>query len=436
MSSDSLSHFSALMQTSRAKVRRWTAGSRARHAPDATPAHVTILMADENGPFQWWSMADGRRQEGETRTFSDFPSELRGLPVHLWTPARATTIWLVTSPSQDAKKIRKALPFMLEESTLDEPENLHFAYASHSGGALTVAVTARAALRRWLSRLNEAGFEVVSAAPVSLGLICEPPLSGSVAFFGERCCARTSETNAFSCSAASDTPPPELVAHLSEAARQGVPLRRLTLQKAPAGLDKKKWENILGVELDVRPGVSLRPSAPLNLLQGEFAPAAAWKKYFEAWRPFVTVVALWLAGSALVNGWDVARLSSEKRKAQKESTQLFRNLFPEATVIVDPALQLKRNLEALRAQAGALHTNDFLLLTASLAPAMASQAGSVIKKLDYDEGALTATVSVPDFRSLELLKASIEKSLAAEWLGAEGHGGSVEARFRLREASR
>lgn len=447
MSSESIFQFSSLMQSSRATVRRWREGSRqgagrwlrklhTADEPATSAARLTILMADEDEPLRWWFQSSGRREEGEARSLSDIPAAFRAAPAHVWTPARSTRICSVTSPSQDAKNIKKALPFMLEETTLDEPENLHFAYTSAAGGALSVAVTARAALQRWLGRFRDAGLTVVSAAPVSLGLLCEPPQSGSLAFFGQRCCARLSDSLAFSCSFSMETPPPELVASLAQSTAAGITLERLTVQAPPPGLNQSAWESALGVALELRPGVALRPSAPLNLLQGEFAPSAAWKKSFETWRPVMAVLGVWLIGSTLVNAWDVMRLTTERRNVMKAQTQLFQSLFPDATVIIDPALQTERNLEALRAQAGSLRPNDFLLLTASVAPAIASQPGAQIKKIDYDDGALTAVVSVPDFQSLETLKAAIDKAAAAEWLGAEGHGGSVEARFRLREAGR
>lgn len=435
-------HLTALVAGSRATVLRWTEHSnrilrRLQSSPTPLPleTQLNFLMSTDDGPIKWWFQGDGRRLEGETRDFSDIPAEARQAPVHVWTPARATRISSVTFPTKNTKKMVRALPYLFEETTLDEPEALHFAYQTRADGLLTVAITARAAVARWLKRFNDAGFSPSSFCPVSLGLACDPPRTAALAFVGDRAFARTGEWTAFSCTPTLEAPGPEIAASAAASAAEGIPLQRLIVQSAPAGFDTASWESALGFPVESRPGLAFRASVPFNLLQGDFAPAAVWKKALSAWRPVLALFGVWLAATFLVNTWDVVRLTSAQRRVQTDSVQLYRSIFPDATTILDPSIQMSRNLEALRAQAGGLRSNDFLSLMESISSAVGGTTGVSVRKIDYDNGALTATISVPDFRTLESFKAALDKAVGAEWLGAESRGGAVEARFRVREAA-
>ncbi|VWC65940.1 general secretory pathway protein L [Burkholderia lata] len=71
-----------------------------------------------------------------------------------------------------------------------------------------------------------------------------------------------------------------------------------------------------------------------------------------------------------------------------ELTARVKTAFPETKVLLDPSLQMRTGLERLRAAAGELHANDYLVLSASLSRALGPIPSDAIATLDYRDGTL------------------------------------------------
>ena len=99
-----------------------------------------------------------------------------------------------------------------------------------------------------------------------------------------------------------------------------------------------------------------------------------------AWALAAALVALQF-GATVADGW---RLERERRALEAEREAVFRAAFPEAKTIVDPALQMRRNLADLQRSRGRAAANDFL----SLATAAARADGAPAKRLVYSGGRL------------------------------------------------
>jgi general secretion pathway protein L len=81
---------------------------------------------------------------------------------------------------------------------------------------------------------------------------------------------------------------------------------------------------------------------------------------------------------------DWARLARERGALEAERTALFQATFPEAKTIVDPVLQMRRNLADLQRSRGMAAGNDFLALATAAARSDASPA----RRLTYANGRL------------------------------------------------
>jgi general secretion pathway protein L len=82
---------------------------------------------------------------------------------------------------------------------------------------------------------------------------------------------------------------------------------------------------------------------------------------------------------------DAARLEHERRRLEGEREALFREAFPEARVVVDPDLQMRRNLAELRRTRGLAVEDDFL----GQLSAAAREAGGPARSIEYASGKLT-----------------------------------------------
>jgi len=83
------------------------------------------------------------------------------------------------------------------------------------------------------------------------------------------------------------------------------------------------------------------------------------------------------------------QLAREKGQLQRGLEARFREAFPEAQVVVDPTLQMSRQLTELRARAGQRAADDFLPLLGRLAQALGDSNPEALTAVSYRGGRLT-----------------------------------------------
>jgi len=129
------------------------------------------------------------------------------------------------------------------------------------------------------------------------------------------------------------------------------------------------------------------PGSPraIDLLTGEFAKRSRTLSGFRLPRLAVGLAAAIVVLQLGLTAYDTLRLERERGALEAEREALFRSAFPEATTVVDPALQMARNLGALKRARGEAADDDFLAQVTR-----ASQAGSApARALTWAAGKLT-----------------------------------------------
>jgi len=130
-----------------------------------------------------------------------------------------------------------------------------------------------------------------------------------------------------------------------------------------------------------------------DLCQFEFAlqPWRVSRSTLKRWR-----VPAWLAGAtvavALVAAnLDWLMLSRQHSAMLEQQVELLMNTFPKTSVVLDPPVQMTRELDHLRTAAGELAPDDFLSLSNSLARSLAPLPPSAIAQISYKERSLQVT---------------------------------------------
>ena len=85
-----------------------------------------------------------------------------------------------------------------------------------------------------------------------------------------------------------------------------------------------------------------------------------------------------------LEGAQTWRLAAERSALQSRAEAIFRSAFPEARAVVDPALQMQRNLAELRRTRGLGGGDDFLV---QLSRAARDSKGPV-RSVEYADGKL------------------------------------------------
>lgn len=397
---------------------------------------------ESRGKIRWrLRQGPGVAPHGEVTELNQIPGVGAMTRVLVWTPPSDSLLTRVTLPTRSRAKIQQALPFALEDQLIGEPEQLHFAYRILEGNDLAVAITARARMQAWLAQLNDAGLRPTGFCPAILALPLEAG-SWTVAFREQDIWVRTGPISGFACAAgAAHTPPAMLALALRESQeKQNAPVG-LTVIHPPAGFDPNAWTTQLKLPLNIQKqdfwAVHHEPLPALNLLQGGFAPSHQMQEMLPGLRPAAIMLAIWLVGGLGFSAWEWWQLGREHENLKQEMTRIFRQTFPDARVVVDPALQMQRLLDELRGKSGKSSQADALPLLGNLAPVMQAHPRIKLRGIQYDESRLTLDLSLPDFQTMETLKSAlIARGLQVEVVGANSTAAGIEGRLRLSQGGK
>jgi len=345
-----------------------------------------IERPDASTQFAWMLMDDrGAVLREDVSTLEMAPRAERREAV---VPATRVLFARLKLPKVSSSTIRELLPFAVEDRLLADPSHIHaVAGEKLPSGDTLVAVVDRGWLRAMLDALDDAGLATANAWPESdllargewhvvwsaqRGMLVDAegvsatfdhdasgafPLALRLAL--DKSSARGAKPATVRVHVEGEAPLPALAAWNSES--------RVSFE---AG---SRWEDLARGEPD---------RARTELLQGEFAPRGRTLPRIPR-----VAVAIAIAIAVLQLGFlalDTWRLERERSSLESEREGVFRGAFPEAKVVVDPDLQMSRNLAELRRARGIVVEDDFLVrLTRA-----AKEPGGPAKSIEYASGKL------------------------------------------------
>lgn len=282
--------------------------------------------------------------------------------------ARVPLTELALSPGA-LRQMRGALAYALEDRLMLDPADTHVALARTArDGAHAAASVERDWLTRVMTLCQRHGIRPAGAAPEPLVWRADDDAGGDLntawlaRWDGQGGFARTGDTAGFALDGGDRlTPPLALRLACDDARRRGRAPARLLLETIEgAAVDLKAWEQAL--QCAVHPTtLCVDPHVPaLNLLQGEYAPRRALRLELGRYRLAAALALFALGVHVLGSTLDWARLAWQERTLRAEARQVFQATFPDAQTIVDPALQMRRQLMALRAERGYARPGDLL----------------------------------------------------------------------------
>jgi general secretion pathway protein L len=122
----------------------------------------------------------------------------------------------------------------------------------------------------------------------------------------------------------------------------------------------------------------------IDLLQGELAPRRTSVATRIPRAAAITAVLI-IVLQGLFIGADALRMSRERDRLEAQREAIFRGAFPEAKAVVDPELQMSRNLEELRRARGLAEGDDFLAQLTRVA-----RESKAVSSVQYESGRLVA----------------------------------------------
>jgi general secretion pathway protein L len=336
-----------------------------------------------------WKLFDAR---GELRRTGEGPAaEMpRGKAVELVLPAERVLFARLKLPRVNAATIRQLLPYAVEDRLLADPAHIHaVAGTRNEHGETVVAVVDREWLRARIDALAADG-HLATAAFCESALLAGGKGDWHVVWGGSRGMLVDDEGVGASFDRGPGLPLALRIALDEAAARGHKPTSvRVHTQDGEALPDLAAWSSETGVAFEAGTRWETlaggQPAAhSIDLLQGELArrPRGAATRIPRA--------ALWMGGAIVLLqvGLTVAdslRMQAERDRLAKRQEQIFRAAFPEAKAVVDPELQMARQLEELKRTRGVAAGDDFLAQLTQLARESKS-----VRSVEYAGGRLVA----------------------------------------------
>jgi len=314
--------------------------------------------------------------------------------VRLVFDARDVTLLSPAVPALSGARLAQALPNLVEDVLLQDAGACAIvAGPALDGGRRLVAVVDRAWLEFTAGAFERRGIRVRSAWAAPLSLPWAPPdwslgcVRGGLAL---RCGA--AEGMGWTAGEDDDFRTEAIVALLESAAAG---------RERPAGLlacadDPSAWRvpleraaERLGVPVRISP-LPLPADGRIDLLAGRAAAGRRMLAAFDprAWRLPAALAALCVVASLVGLNLHWAQLAREKDGIRRALEASFRAAFPQAQVVVDPLLQMNRQVAALRARSGQSGPEDFVPLLARFATAVGTQGTDALAGVEYRDGRL------------------------------------------------
>lgn len=344
--------------------------------------------ADARWPWMLLDAGNGVLREGISSA-REIP---RASEAELVLPASRVLFARIRLPRVGGATLRELLPYAVEDRLLADPSHIHaVAGATDKRGETLVAVIDREWLRGVLDALGEAGIRPAKAW-------CESALLGGEARGWDLVLAPArgllvddaGAAVAFDRAGGGELPLALRIALDESSARGDRPARIRVHAEGDAALpDLARWSDESGATFeragrweDLARGEARRGA--IDLLPREWGPARSRLAPLRVPRAAWALLAAILVVQVALEGARTWSLARERSALAARADAIFRGAFPEAKAVVDPRLQMERNLADLRRSRGLASGDDFL---ARLTAAARASNGRV-QAVEYANGRL------------------------------------------------
>jgi general secretion pathway protein L len=329
-------------------------------------------------------------------------------------PAAQVLITRANLPPAARGRAGAVLAFAVEEETVGEPGSNHVSWLGSAGETAVLAVVDRQGLACWHAALGAAG---IHAYEVHCETLLLPWVSGewSLAWDGREGVVRSGECEGAATDCGDRQSPPLSLRLMLDAAQENqAPPRSIALYTTAPNVapDIESWTRELGISVRLAGMWDWRtalPDAGVSLVRER----QRWRVFTGAaarLRPAAWIVgaALAIHAAALVIDWTL--LANEQRAVRRQMESRFRAVFPDAVAVVDPALQMRRQLAAARHAAGLADSGDLLPMLEQVAAGMKEMPASNVRVVSYEGGRITLELTATEEAALRRTVARLREA--------------------------
>lgn len=353
-------------------------------------------------------------------------------------PASRITCVNVQMPAQSRRRWEAALPFVAEEYTLTDPEENHVVPgAVQKNGRRSLFIIDKQWLQNIVSACQVVNISLRRAVPEML-LPNLPPETWVVVRNGAQGFMRTSSTLGMALDQCDGQSPP-LALSLSLNSSIHPHPQNIQFRFSPGTNDAERtlpcWANI-HAEISIGKLWDWRqepiPNDAVNLLWGPLAPKTRLHEWLPTLKPVAFILLAMLVIETAGGNIEWALHSHEKASITKGMERTFRKAFGKTSTVVNPSLQMQRNIASLRHAAGLPDEADFLPLLDQASSTLAAWPGGSITSLHYESGRLDVDVKLRSADEVRVLQQRLQgKGLSVRLGDIRNTGSGVETRLAI-----
>ena len=288
-------------------------------------------------------------------------------------------------PLGSQNKILGALAYLVEAGLINAPEETHAVLAEQAGAHAVVAVIQKSWLKLLLEKLSRAAIFPVRLYPETV-LPTSSQNTWVLVNRGHESFLKTSIAQGIpiTVESNSDTSPLLLALALKQCEPTKSPVS-IVLYGDPVP-QREAWQQQLGIPIisATQQEWFVNDSRPvLNLLQGEFQPSGGVMRRLASFKPVAITFCVLLALHVGLTLLDYGLKASENRQLDQAMLLQYKATFPNANTIVDPTLQMQRNLEELKHGTGEATNSDYIPLLAAVTNSIGAVSSERLRGMDY-----------------------------------------------------
>jgi len=367
--------------------------------------HLVVRLREDAAPAQWAIFDDDGRvmRQAQTGPLAEAGELAAGRRVVVLVPGVEVILTETTLPKASPARLRKLVPFSLEDALADDIEQLAFAVGRRAeSGAVAVAVVARARLDEWLEQLSAAGLAPQAVYSEADG-VPDTPSTLNLVIEGDRIYGRAPGSAAFVFEGLDlaqvldvvdgDGELKHAVVYVDEAGR----LQHADALRALGERIESTQVKLMGDGPLYRLGATLVAEPGTNLLQGEYAPKSNLAPLLQPWRAAAGL----LLGLVLVS---VAAQAAEYLSLRQQSQALAATLTEVCRRDFSVSLDACDRVVRQRLADAGVARSGTSFLAALLAIAEARSPESRIGGLQYRSGRTTIEIVGADASGLEAFR--------------------------------
>lgn len=407
-------------------------------------SRTLFLRIDPTATEASWQLVENGQLVGPTGhgKLSDARASARGVPVVVLVPAEDIFLDVMALPGKNRSKLRKAIPYAVEDQLIDDVDNLHFALSTHAqqGHYLVAAVESRM-MDFWDKAMINAGIRVETMVPDVSALIADDN-KWIVVLENTRAMVRTQD-NLFATDIASL---PVMLENLCDSTEENeqqeimlydcsnddkaillqaaAPRVKFHIAEAPQGIFE-----VIAQLYDPRHSV--------NLLQGEYNRQEGWRKQLKPWYSVAALLAIWLGWQLTLSIGAYIDLSKTSRQLISQMRTVHKQAFASAKTPApgyersDMEARLKRLQKSQGRAAGGL--SEMLVKTA---PILKKAPGINVEGIHYLNGNLDIELTTKDTSQIDKLKNSLQQKTGWDVKSqASTEKGITRVRMRITSSS-